>query len=1439
MNSLNYKSLQSTLAADESELLDLTIRLTNVLRLRDNSPERSSEVASLTERIEQLTSIIKTTKDSLRVVSSSSGSNIVVDVNTAAKQLREAGFPRFSPSSQDVLEYLDSFELACNALSVPLTEFAGLFKLLVPFDDTNTLQWVSENIQNYHWEEWKRAVVEHYQDSSAQRLRETKFLNICRQADESLACFCDRFLKLMRLSNLHKNIELCKTIFLNSLPNSLSSTCSNQAHTCSSVEELTKLSMKIQNTWDSKSNLANFIQKDSIHTSTCEIKSPIHVPTTVPKPLMNIPSVAGPLTKKKLFCFYCKSREHAIDGCPKRKQKVSTPGSSKAPTAVCAISPVDANPPAVQKSALTAICSVEQAADYPSPGKLTSVSVSINGEEITGHLDSCSQVSILSSSFAEKLQLPLIPCSLELSPFSPGKVTNNKLTKHPVSVRIGSAEIQQQFLVCDLQSPFICLLGTDVFEKFNLFIGGLQLHATSSEDIQVLENTSPLQYNVSSNAADVEKIATSIHSVLQNNLTATSGFCNLPNALVYLKTIDNDPVWISQYPVSHSLVSVVDSQVDKWLQMGVIEPSPQGCCWNSSLIVVKKALPDGSTKHRVCIDPRHINVKLADDRFPIPRMRDLLDMISGSVIFSALDLESSYHQFQIAKEDRQKTSFSWKGIQYMFAGCPFGLKTMTSIFQRVMSELFSDLPFALVYVDDIIVFSSSIDEHIHHLKVVISRLSQANLTLNSKKCLFGYKQLHVLGHVISSEGIHVDFSKLPEIQNCPRPTSPKDVQSFLGLMNYFRDFVPNFAMVSAPLDALRNIPLKEFHWSSHHENAFLILKSCLSNAPILTAPDYGKPFFIATDASSYGISAVLFQLSHDGDNFQQLNMASPDNKKFIKFCSRSLHKSEKNYPACKRELLAIIFGLQKFENFILGERIILFTDNKPLSYIFSQKYLNSLQYSWLKTLLTFDLDICYCPGKVNLLPDLLSRLSPDALKGEVTQTAPSCSCHAISTDADLSSFPTKSEQIALRMGLDLVTEDEQLSILRDQHSLSHCNARELYARVIRAKKFWLNLRTACEEFVLSCPECQKNTIVKRGYHPQVSILANLPMDHFLIDLMGPLPESNNYKYLLVGVDVFSRFIFLKPLVDKTAQAVAVALYSIFCLFGHPKILQSDNGGEFVNEILTALTNLYGWDHRRISPYYPQANGLVERAVGISIDFIRKNIDESINWVLEIEKIQLKINQRTSSVHNSIPFDVMFSRPLNEFRVFSDVETVEASSDLVSSRLRSITEIVYPSLAYKEERAAALRNSHWNKRHTLIEFPSGTCVMAKNMTPNSKFDSRYLGPFRVVSRTRGGSYKLSIDTGELLSRNFPPSHLKISASKEPVKSFLVEDIVDHRVVHGTPLFRVRWFGFSDTEDTWEPASSFDDPEVIRRYLSVSSITSPSTGNDVNANHQSVD
>ena len=412
----------------------------------------------------------------------------------------------------------------------------------------------------------------------------------------------------------------------------------------------------------------------------------------------------------------------------------------------------------------------------------------------------------------------------------------------------------------------------------------------------------------------------------------------MPYAKIRLLLKDETPSWISQYKLNPTKSNCIDITIKKWLEDGVITFATPGTLWNSPLIVVPKKIDsNGTTKLRVCLDPRHINAKLQDDNYPLPKLRDILNSAAGHSYFTSLDLKQSFHQIEISDEDRQITAFTWKNVQYMFCGSPFGIKTLTTNFQRIMMRLFYDLHFVKIYVDDILVMSNTIEEHILHLKGIIQRLTSASLTLNTEKCKFGYEKLYILGYTISKDGIEIDKSKLSKINEFPIPTSSRDLQSFLGLANFFREFIPNYSFITYPLDKLRLSKNLQSEWTNEHSSCFETIKNLLNNSPILKIPDNNKKFIIQTDASAYAIGCVLFQPNNneaDSINFQNCN--------FIKFVSRSLNSSEQNYSASKRELLAIVYSLKKFSEYIYGKHFLILCDHKPLTYFHSQEQLGTL-----------------------------------------------------------------------------------------------------------------------------------------------------------------------------------------------------------------------------------------------------------------------------------------------------------------------------------------------------------------------------------------------------------------------------------------------------------------------------------------------------------------
>lgn len=592
--------------------------------------------------------------------------------------------------------------------------------------------------------------------------------------------------------------------------------------------------------------------------------------------------------------------------------------------------------------------------------------------------------------------------------------------------------------------------------------------------------------------------------------------------------------------------------------------------------------------------------------------------MKGSKVFSRIDLKSGFNQFEVVPEHREFTTFTWKGNQYHFRGAPFGFKHLPAVFQKVLSNLFKDLDFVLVYIDDIIIFSNSFAELSRHLAMVLKILNGANLRVNRKKCTFAKTEILILGYMISEKGISVCRDKLLQIQDWKEVKTGKQIQKHLGFFNYFRELIPNYAKLFAPLERLRNA--KSIQWNSEYQNIYEKAMQILSSGLVLSYPDFDQPFKVATDASNLGLGAVLYQQIH-GET------------KYISFASRSLSESERSYGATKRELLGVIFALRKFRYYLYGKHFVLYTDHNALTFIHTQKTVNQMMQNWLEELLELDFEVVHLPGIKNILPDALSRLydedQPTLRNMLITHEAPNEN--------------TKGE----------TNEAERANLLQRAHLLGHFGAEAMIKSLVRQGHFWLQMREDAVTLVKGCIPCQRYNISRTGFHPLKSIEANLPMDHLAIDLKEYPVSARGNKYCLVIIDICTRCVWLHALPNKEAITVAKALWSTMTNFGIPKIVQSDNGKEFVNKILTSLLKVAYVDHRLITAYHARANGAAERMVQTHSQAIYKIVEGRItDWDLHLPAVQLFVNIKVTKRHGSTPFSLMFARAENLFEDFS-------------------------------------------------------------------------------------------------------------------------------------------------------------------------------------------
>ena len=428
-----------------------------------------------------------------------------------------------------------------------------------------------------------------------------------------------------------------------------------------------------------------------------------------------------------------------------------------------------------------------------------------------------------------------------------------------------------------------------------------------------------------------------------------------------IRTIDEVPVHTKNYRYPFVHRQEVRDQIEKMLEQGIIRPSESA--WSSPIWVVPKKMDaSGKQKWRLVVDFRKLNEKTLDDKYPIPNITDVLDKLGKCHYFTTLDLASGFYQVETHPQDIEKTAFNVEHGHFEFLRMPMGLKNSPSTFQRVMDNVLRGLQneICLVYLDDIIVFSTSLQEHMVNLEKVFQRLRESNFKIQMDKSEFLKLETVYLGHIISKDGIKPNPDKISAIKRYPIPKTPKEIKQFLGLLGYYRKFIPDFARLTKPLTQCLKKG-KKITFDTDYVNCFEKCKTILTNDPILQYPDFTKEFNLTTDASNVAIGAVLSQGPINSD-------------KPICYASRTLNESEMNYSTIEKELLAIVWATKYFRPYLFGRKFKIFTDHKPLQWMMNMKEPNSRLTRWKLRLSEYDFTVVYKKGRSNTNADALSRI---------------------------------------------------------------------------------------------------------------------------------------------------------------------------------------------------------------------------------------------------------------------------------------------------------------------------------------------------------------------------------------------------------------------------------------------------------------------------------
>ncbi|CAJ2661631.1 unnamed protein product [Trifolium pratense] len=650
-------------------------------------------------------------------------------------------------------------------------------------------------------------------------------------------------------------------------------------------------------------------------------------------------------------------------------------------------------------------------------------------------------------------------------------------------------------------------------------------------------------------------------------------------------------------PYRYSLIqkTIIDNLITEMLNQGIIQHSNSP--FSSPTVLVRKK--DGSW--RLCVDFRRLNHLTIKDRFPIPLIEDLLDELSGSSIFSKLDLKSGYHQLRMAKGEEYKTAFKTHSGHYEYLVMPFGLTNAPASFQALMNHLFKPFlrKFVIIFFDDLLIYSKSLQEHTEHLNSIFQLIRHNNLFLNQKKCTFATSRVEYLGHFITQEGVSTDPAKIEAVGNWPFPTTLKQLRGFLGLAGYYRRFVKDFGKIAKPLtDMLKR---DNFVWSSDSTNAFTQLKQALISAPLLSLPDFSKKFIVETDASGKGIGAVLMQDHHP-----------------IAYISKSLGPKQQVMSVYERELLAIVYAVQKWGAYLAHAPFIIKTDQRSIKHILEQRLNTAFQQAWVAKLMGFDFEIHYKEGAHNVAADALSRkegaeLLPMILNSASTDLYDSIKACWYSDMVlqqliqDLQQNPNSHPKFTCvrgelrRRGKLVIGHNTQLqeSILQWLHdsAVGGHSGRDCTIARVKSLFFWKGMAKDIHNYIKNCVVCQRN---KSDLSACPGLLHPLPIPTKIwvdisMDFIEGLPPSTGKHVILVVVDRLSKYAHFIPLSHPyTAMDIAkVFLDNVFKLHGLPDSITNDRDPIFLSKFWNEFFKLQGVELNKSTAYHPQSDGQTE------------------------------------------------------------------------------------------------------------------------------------------------------------------------------------------------------------------------------------------------------